>query len=414
MMIKKENFFTIYNLLIISLIVRSLFVFFYSDNTLENEWGIILHNFEVSGTFGLNVVVNEFIAVPELAKAGDVVLPTVFMPPLYFYFIYILKFLTNDFFNLVNLVIFSQVLINTVSIYFFYKILHVFEKNKFKTLFVTTLFAFFPINIYAVSQISSITLQIFLIVLFLYFLLIFNLRNKIGFLFLFSIVSGFLILIRGEFLIFYLFTVLYFFIYLKKKYLKAVIVLLVTFLIISPYLLRNYQIFDQFVLTKSFGYNLLKGNNPTKIVEGNATFVENEYDVESLKIKTDVYYEINLDNFYKEKALEFIKNEPLNYLKLYFLKFLSFLFFDINSTYPNYFNFFHIFPKLLISIASFFGGIMSINKKGFFQFLAIYYFLNAILFSAFFILPRYSLIYLPVQLLISIEFFKYLRRKLIN
>ena len=80
--------------------------------------------------------------------------------------------------------------------------------------------------------------------------------------------------------------------------------------------MRNYQIFDQFVLTKSFGYNLLKGNNPTKIVEGNATFVENKYDVESLKIKTDVYYEINLDNFYKEKTLEFIKNrQPLNYLK---------------------------------------------------------------------------------------------------
>ena len=265
-MIKKENIFTIYNLLIISLMVRFLFVFFYSDNTLENEWGIILHNFEVSGIFGLNVVVNEFIAIPNMAKAGDVVLPTVFMPPLYFYFIYILKFLTNDFFNLVNLVIFSQVIISTVSIYVFYEILHISEKNKFKTLFVSALFAFFPINIYAVSQISSITLQIFLIVLFLYFLLIFNLRNKIGFLFLFSIVSGFLILIRGEFLIFYLFTVLYFLVYLKKKYLKAVIALLVTFLIISPYLLRNYQIFDQFVLTKSFGYNLLKGNNPTKIV----------------------------------------------------------------------------------------------------------------------------------------------------
>ena len=394
--------------------VRFLFVFFYSDNTLENEWGIILHNFEVSGIFGLNVVVNEFIAIPNLAKAGDVVLPTVFMPPLYFYFIYILKFLTNDFFNLVNLVIFSQVIISTVSIYVFYEILHISEKNKFKTLFVSALFAFFPINIYAVSQISSITLQIFLIVLFLYFLLIFYLRNKIGFLFLFSIVSGFLILIRGEFLIFYLFTVLYFLVYLKKKYLKAVIALLVTFLIISPYLLRNYQIFDQFVLTKSFGYNLLKGNNPTKIVEGNATFVENKYDIESLEIKTDVYYEINLDNFYKEKALEFIKDEPLNYLKLYFLKLLSFLFFDVNSSYPNYYNFLHIIPKLLISIASFFGGIMSINKKGLFQFLAFYYFLNALLFSVFFILPRYSLIYLPIQLLLSIEFFKYLRSKLIN
>ena len=112
--------------------------------------------------------------------------------------------------------------------------------------------------------------------------------------------------------------------------------------------------------------------------------------------------------------MEFIKDEPLNYLKLYFLKLLSFLFFDVNSSYPNYYNFLHIIPKLLISIASFFGGIMSINKKGLFQYLAFYYFLNALLFSAFFILPRYSLIYLPIQLLLSIEFFKYLRSKLIN
>ena len=193
-------------------------------------------------------MVNEFIAIPNMAKAGDVVLPTVFMPPLYFYFIYILKFLTNDFFNLVNLVIFSQVIISTVSIYVFYEILHISEKNKFKTLFVSALFAFFPINIYAVSQISSITLQIFLIVLFLYFLLIFNLRNKIGFLFLFSIVSGFLILIRGIFNFLLIYGIIFSSIF--KKYLKAVIALLVTFWIISPYLLRNYQIFDQFVLTK--------------------------------------------------------------------------------------------------------------------------------------------------------------------
>ena len=185
-------------------------------------------------------------------------------------------------------------------------------------------------------------------------------------------------------------------------------------IIISPYLYRNYQIFDQFVLTKSFGYNLLKGNNPSKIIEGNAGFIENQYDIESLKISTDVKYEINLDNFYKDRALEFIKKDPFEYLKLYFLKVFTFLFFDINSTYPHYYNLFHILPKFLVSIASFFGGILSLKKRGFSQFLALYYFFNILLFSVFFILPRYSLICLPVQLLLSIEFFRFLRRKLIN
>ena len=117
-MIKKENIFTIYNLLILSLIVRFIFSIFYSDKTLENEWGIIFHNFQVSGVFGYNVVVNEFLALPNLAKTSDVVLPTVFMPPLYFFYINLLKFLINDFFSIVNLVIYSQVILSTASIYF--------------------------------------------------------------------------------------------------------------------------------------------------------------------------------------------------------------------------------------------------------------------------------------------------------
>ncbi len=413
-MIKKENIFTIYNLLILSLIVRFIFSIFYSDKTLENEWGIIFHNYQASGVFGYNVVVNKFLALPNLAKTGDVVLPTVFMPPLYFFYINLLKFLINDFFSIVNLVIYSQVILSTASVYFFHKIVETYEKDKLIALLITAIFSFFPINIYASLQISSITLQIFLIILFLYFLLIFNLRNEIKFLSFFSIISGLLILIRGEFLVFYIFALLYLIIFLKKKYSKILFSLFITLLIVSPYLHRNYHIFDEIVLTKSFGYNLLKGNNPSKIIEGNASFVENQYDIESLKISTDNNYEINLDNFYKDRALEFIKNDPFDYLKLYFIKVLTFLFFDINSTYPNYYNFFHIFPKIIVAIASFFGGILSLQKRGFFQFLAFYYFLNILLFSVFFILPRYSLICLPVQLLLSIEFFRFLRRKLIN
>ena len=204
-MIKKENIFTIYNLLILSLIIRFIFAIFFSDKTLENEWGVIFHNYQISCVFGYNVVVNEFLALPNFAKSGDVVLPSVFMPPLYFYYINFLKFLFKDFFFIVNVVIFSQIILNTVSVYFFHKIVELIEKDNFKALFISSIFSFFPINIYATSQISSVTLQIFLIVLFLYFLLIFNLRNEIKFLSLFSIISGLLILIRGEFLVFYIF-----------------------------------------------------------------------------------------------------------------------------------------------------------------------------------------------------------------
>ena len=161
-------------------------------------------------------MVNEFLALPNLAKSGEVVLPTVFMPPLYFYYIYLLKFLSNDFFYIVNLVIFSQIILNTASVYFFHKIVEINEKDRSKALLITSIFSFFPINIYASSQISSVTLQIFLIILFLYFLLIFSLRNENKFLFLFSIISGLLILIRAEFFVFYIFALLYLLIVFKK------------------------------------------------------------------------------------------------------------------------------------------------------------------------------------------------------
>ena len=103
-----------------------------------------------------------------------------------------------------------------------------------------------------------------------------------------------------------------------------------------------------------------------------------------------------------------LKGTGRSLFKLYILKIISFLFIDINSTYPYYYNFFHIFPKILISITSLAGAIISIKRKSFYQFLSLYFFLNIFLFSVFFILPRYSLILLPVQILLSIQFIKYL------
>ena len=80
---------------------------------------------------------------------------------------------------------------------------------------------------------------------------------------------------------------------------------------ISPYLQRNLNLFNTITLTKSFGYNLLKGNNPNLKVEGDAVFVENKYPRKNLKIQTNNQYEINLDNFYRDEAIKILKINPL-------------------------------------------------------------------------------------------------------
>ena len=223
---------------------------------------------------------------------------------------------------------------------------------------------------------------------------------------LFSFSSGFLILIRGEFLLFYFLTIVYFFLIFEKKIKNLVLSLFFVILIISPYIYRNYSTFNELTLTKSFGYNLLKGNNPNLKVEGDAVFLEEEFDRKN-KDKANENYEINLDNYYKDKAIQYILDDPNKYFIFYVKKVLSFLFIDINSSYPNYYNPLHIIPKIILSILTFIGCCLMTKKDSFYKYLIVYYSLNILLFSVFFILPRYSLILLPIQILISVGTVKF-------
>ena len=410
---KYLNSVSIFHLLALSLLTRIVAYYFYGDSELSNEWEKIVHNKEVSVIFGYYVAESEYIAHPKLAEIGDKVLPTIFMPPLYYYFIFVTKYFTSNVVVFNYLIIVLQIFLSLFSILIFFKILsNILRKDL--SIIITFIFAFFPINILAATQISSVTLQIFLLLNFLFFLQELLIKKKKISILFFSIFSGLLILTRGEFFLFYFITIFYFFVFLNKDFKSFLTSIIITFIIISPYLQRNYSLFNTITLTKSFGYNLLKGNNPSLIVEGDAVYIENTFPRNNLNIKTNNQYEVNLDNFYKTKAIENIKEDPIKYFKFYFIKMISFLFLDINSSYSNYYNFFHIFPKIVLSMTSFIGALVLLRKKGFFQYLSVFYFSNILLFSIFFILPRYSLILLPIQLFLSIDVIKYLFRKLLN
>ena len=410
---KYFNTFSIAHLLTLSLIGRIIVFYFYGDTALTNEWEKLIHNKEISGIFGFYVAESEFAAHPKLAEVGEKVLPSIYMPPLYYYFIYVIKFLSLNIFDLSNLVIIFQIFLSLVSILIFFKIVSNLTTKEL-SITISSIFAFYPINVLASSQISSITLQIFLLLNFFYFLTRILKKKSKSNIFFFSLFSGLLILTRGEFFLFFLLTIIYFFLFYIKNFKYFLFSIIITLIVITPYLYRNYVLFESFTLTKSFGYNLLKGNNPNFKVEGDAVYVEKEFPRNKLKIKTNNNYEINLDNFYKEKAIQNIQEDPMKYLRFYFIKVLSFLFMDLGSSYPNYYNFFHILPKIILSVTSLLGAVISLRKKGFIQYISLYYFANIFLFSIFFVLPRYSLILLPVQLLLSIDIFKYLFRKLMN
>ena len=122
-------------------------------------------------------------------------------------------------------------------------------------------------------------------------------------------------------------------------------------------------------------------------------------------LKKNKYYEISRDNIFLNEAINNLTKNPLRYLNLFFKKIFSFHFIDLNSTYPNYYNFFNIFPATILAILSFLGLFVFFDKKNIkHNYLALYLFSKLIIFSIFFILPRYKLIILPIQIMIATHF----------
>ena len=120
------------------------------------------------------------------------------------------------------------------------------------SIILVLIFSFFPLYVYSASQISSITLQIFLLILFFFYLQkLLDKNNKLDIL-LFSVISGLSILIRGEFIFFYFLALAYFFLYVKINLKVVILSIIITMLSISPYLKRNFDNFGTIVITKSF------------------------------------------------------------------------------------------------------------------------------------------------------------------
>ena len=383
-------------ILFISIIARVFAIIFFRDVEVDNEWGILLKNLEENNILSVHSV-------------QGVPVPNIFMPPLYPLFLFSIKIFFNSLEPFLWSIQFIQLLLGVISIYLTNKILLQFFSEKLSAI-GTLIFSLFPINVYAVSQISSIILQVFLLNVFLYsYIKLFKkITNK--HIIIFSLFSGLLILLRGEYFIFVILSLIYLYLN-QKQIIKILIISMVTLLIVSPYLYRNYNIFGVITITKSAGYNLLKGNHPRTKVEGVGMFSniekvipEVKTQLEDLKSKGPAQnYDLLQDKILMKQAIVFIKDNPLRYINLYFKKFLAFMFFDLSATYPNYYSPMHIIPKVLIALSSFIGIILAFRLSvSISNYVILFYLANIGLFSIFFILPRYSLSLLTIQIILSL------------
>ena len=218
---------------------------------------------------------------------------------------------------------------------------------------------------------------------------------------------------RGEFIVILILSIVYLFIFFKTPIKHILIIILISIITISPYLIRNILVFEKITITKSFGYNLWKGNNPNATVEGTK-----KEGIDLLKkiesIPKNKFYGINFDKVYLNKAIEYIKEEPKRYLILFIKKAMSFMLIDIKSSQSDYYNPLHYLPILILGVTALIGIIVSDRKSYKLNYLILIFFTNIFIFSVFFILPRYKLIILPLQIIFTNILIKYINEKFFN
>jgi len=387
-------------LILFSLLIRIPVILIFGDSNLENEWGVLVNNLIINQTLAFDYL------DPELDKF---LLPNVWMPPLYAYYLYFFSFFNLEQQQYIQLILSSQIFLSLLSVVIFYKINKLFFSQQI-SFFGSLLFSLFPLYLYACGQISSVTLQVFLTLLFLYFIFQFLKKRNFLSIFLLSFIGGLSILLRGEFVLILLISFLYLFFYFKITIKNISLMILIILLTISPYLIRNMVVIDTITITKSLGYNLWKGNNPSSLVEGGVIIDEN-LKKEINNIPKDKFYGINFNKVFLDRATENIINDPTRYLTLFTKKFMSFLFIDIQSSRQDYYKPLHYLPVLLLAITSLIGIILSDKKSNKLNYLILIYFVNIIIFSSFFILPRYKLFIFPFQIIFTNVLIEYISKR---
>lgn len=381
-------------ILIIITFIKIFFSFFYGDEFLDMEWKILYNNL-VNG-HGLTYY-----------QINQIHIPSVYMPPLYIYFLYIFSFLNFSEFFTVKIILFVQCFLSGLSVYIFFKILKIFFNETYSYI-IAFLYLLYPLNFYSSSQISSISLQIFLFIYFIYFFL--NFFKKKNYLY-FGGFSAFLCLLRGEFWLLFFICILFLFIKNFNQWKKIFCSFLTFVIILSPYLSRNYFIFDKLILTKSSGYNLWRGNSEKFDVNGDTDISKFANDLKkiekNLEENNKLYlYELYVDNFYFDKAKNNIIENFHSYAKHYIIKFFSFAIFNYNSNYPNYFHPLIFIPELIISILAILGLVKNLLSKFRSEEILILTFFYLFIIPLFFVLPRYKLFILPMYFIFAFYYLK--------
>jgi len=190
-----------------------------------------------------------------------------------------------------------------------------------------------------------------------------------------------------------------------KIWLKAAFLFGLAFtLTISPWLVRNYIVFDKPVFRTMYGFNLWRGNHPCATGTGrlangfgSETCLDQKY-LDYIE-KNHPSTELGIDKFYKDEAIKFIKADKMRYAELTLKR--LFYFIVIDPTHPLTKSFVYISGYIFTMVFGIWGGIILYRRKKLDRIYILLPILFIIAYVPVIIIPRYRLILIWLLLILS-------------
>lgn len=401
-------------LIFTAVVVRLIAVMLVGNEQLTAEFKTLVKNLVNHGGYfyysltPTGEVIHQVIANPEY------LVPSGYMPPAYPYFLAFFYWIFDSTSNTVIIIELVQIVISIVLLYYLYQIARL-KFDPLTAIITAVIFCFYPILVFYPSQITASNVYLLLNILAVYAL--FKGEESLHWKWFVAsgIFFGLLILARGQMILYVPFILIW--IYwvcntntVSLKYAVAFLIPLI--MVLTPWSIRNYQHFDRLSpLPISSGYNLWKGNNPyatgASIKYTNAP-VDNPMKPGDIKdeiknLEVDRYYEIRRDNVYKERAKEFILNNPAEFIGLALTKFTFYWghFWGIDYTYPGVNSPLYWLPWFLMLPFFLTGLYYSFQNYDRYWIFYLYFVLSTAIVMMFFVLPRYRLLMLPFVIMFA-------------
>jgi len=376
----------------------------WSGVTLENEWPLILEEFEKSSEYRFYGVASAY------------------MPPFFPYFLQICKNIFGFTTRWESISCFLQ------ASFFFWCVQHfcisILSKDNYKVLICLSLVVFFPPIFFALCKISSFGFTVGVIALFLaqiYRIFVNGFRNSKDWIILLTAVLLGLYL-RYE-LIMLNAVVFFTLVFLKRITLfRCFSLILFMWLLYLPWTIRNYKKIGVFSYSTSLNYNFAKGNSIKYNIYSYNNFAYSP--------KTDEFFvndmlykkfgnEKEIDHYLGELNKTFLREHPKLFVKLSFQKIgINFLqFFPDYSFLSNiYLAVSYSLLAVILQILFLFSVYRNLREKYFYDFsvLALSVYLFFIIFYSIAPLPRYYLFFFPVFILIILTGIKRKNQKAIQ